>query len=215
MAKKDLALVRVLEVGDSGPDVVAVKRMMSRAGVGYPKQVRVKGRFNDRFGDRLEAATVRLQRRHGLKPDGAIAYMTFKPLVQFADAYDSKLLRDFAARQIGDWGIVGLKSAFAGIDMGVDFLGKGAIPMFADGEIVRVVRSSSGWPGEGRLIVVQCDRGPLARFPIYVAEDIEIPASHRVGKRLRKPYSHALGATKEGADFWTTLTAWMGSGVRA
>jgi hypothetical protein len=39
--------------------------------------------------------------------------------------------------------------------MGVDFKGKGPIPMFADGKVVRVVRSKSGWPGEGGLIVVQ------------------------------------------------------------
>ena len=68
--------------------------------------------------------------------------------------------------------------------MGVEFLGAGPIPMFADGEIVRIVRSGSGWPGIGGLIVVQCDEGPMARFPIYTAEDIKIPASHTVGERL-------------------------------
>ena len=118
--------------------------------------------------------------------DGVVGYMTFKALVKHADAFDSKVLRDFANQRIGDWGIIGRKSAWAGVDMGVDFLGAGPIPMFADGEIVRVVRSGSGWPGIGGLIVVQCDKGPMARFPIYTSEDIKIPASHTVGKRLKK-----------------------------
>jgi Putative peptidoglycan binding domain len=186
MAKEDLTLVRVLEVGDHGPDVVAVKRMTSRAGVGYPKQVRQKGKFDDHFGDLLEAAIKRLQKKRGLVEDGVVGYMTFKVLVNFADAYDSKLLRDFAKQQIGDWGIIGRKSAWAGIDMGVDFLGAGPIPMFADGKIVRVMHEGSGWPGIGGLIVVQCDKGPMARFPIYAAEDIKIPGSHAVGKQLKK-----------------------------
>ncbi len=252
MAKEDLTLVRVLQLGDEGPDVVAIKRMMSRAGVSYPKQVRENGKFNDRFGERLKRAIERFQRKRGLVQDGVVGYMTFKSLVRLADAFDSKLLRDFARQQIGDWGIIGRKSAFAGIDMGVDFLGAGPIPMFADGRIVRIVRTSSGWPGEGGLIVVQCDKGPMSRYPIYAAEDIKIPSTHRVGKRLKqgellaeatgshkapgielgwagptpdfhatlwfarnkKHYTHALGATKEGADFWKTLCAWMAKGVR-
>ena len=44
--------------------------------------------------------------------------MTFKALVPFADAYASKLLRDFEKERIGDWGLVGQKSAWAGIDIG-------------------------------------------------------------------------------------------------
>jgi peptidoglycan hydrolase-like protein with peptidoglycan-binding domain len=183
---EDLALVRVLRVGTRGPDVVAVKRMTSRAGVGYPKQVRENGKFNDRFAKNLEAAIKLFQKQKGLIDDGKVGYLTFKALLKHADAFDSKLLRDFAKQQVGDWGIIGRKSAFAGLDMGVDFTGKGSIPMFADGEIVRLVRSDSGWPGLGGLIVVQCDKRPMGRFPIYTAEDIKIPRSHAVGKRLKK-----------------------------
>src|SRR5262245_37420909 len=186
MGKQDLVLVRPLQVGDSGPDVVAIRRMTSRAGVNYPPQVRVNGRFDDQFEDKLKAAITRFQRKRGLKPDGAVAYMTFKALLPFADAYDTKLLTGVARASIGDWGIMGRKSAFNGIDMGVDFSGKGSIPMFADGKIVRIQRTKSGWPGEGGLIVVECDKGPMAKHPIYVAEDISIPASHAVGKRLRQ-----------------------------
>jgi Putative peptidoglycan binding domain len=186
MAKDDLHLVRVLKRGDQGKDVLAVKRMLARAGVGFPAPVRKNGKFNDRFGANFEAALKRFQRKHGLVDDGKVAYLTFKALVKHVDAFGSKLLRDFAKAQIGDWGLIGRKSAFNGIDMGVDFKGKGPIPMFADGKIVRIARSNSGWPGEGGLIVVQCDKGPMSRHPIYVAEDIAIPASHKVGKRLRK-----------------------------
>lgn len=186
MAKDDLALTRVLGLGDEGPDIVAVKRATSKAGVNYPPQVRVDGKFNDRFGDLLEAAIKRLQRKHKLVVDGTVGYITFKVLIKHVDAFGSKLLRDFTHERVGDWGLLGRRSAWAGLDMGVDFLGAGAIPMFADGQIVRVVRSGSGWPGIGGLIVVQCDKGPMAKHPIYVAEDIKIPASHRVGKRLKK-----------------------------
>jgi hypothetical protein len=188
MAKGDLHLVRVLQVGNRGKDVIAIKRMLSRAGVGFPTPVKEPGtgKINDRFGPKLEAGIKRFQKKHGLIDDAAIGYMTFTALVPFADAHDSVLLRNFAKAHIGDWGLIGLRTAFNGIDMGVDFKGKGPIPMFADGEIVRLVRSDSGWPGEGRLIVVQCDKGPMARHPIYVAEDIAIPDSHKVGKRLKK-----------------------------
>ena len=186
MAKADLKLVRVLQLGDRGGDVVAVKRMTSRAGVGFPRQVKHQGRFDDLFGDGLDAAIKRLQKKRGLTEDGKVDYMLFKTLLPFADAFDSKKLRDFAAKQIGDWGILGRHSAWNGIDMGVDFAGGGPIPMFADGEVVRVVPTKSGWPGIGGLIVVQCDKGPMARFPIYTAEDIEIPVTHKVGTRLRQ-----------------------------
>jgi hypothetical protein len=186
MAKDDLTLVRLLRLGDSGKDVVAVRRMLSRTGVGFPPQVRQNGRFDNRFGAEVNAAVKRLQEKHGLEQDSVVGYFTFKVLVTHADAFDSKLLRDFALERIGDWGIIGRKSAWAGLDMGVDFLGAGPIPMFADGTIVRIARSDSGWPGIGGLIVVQCDKGPMARFPIYAAEDIRIPASHVVGLRLKK-----------------------------
>ena len=186
MAKDDLHLVRVLRPGDQGKDVLAVKRMLSRAGVGFPMPVKVDGKFNDRFGPKLLKAIKRFQKKSRLMDDGVVGYMTFKALVKQADSFDSKLLGAFAIERIGDWGIIGRKSAWAGLDMGVDFLGAGPIPMFADGEIVRIVRAGSGWPGIGGLVVVQCDRGPMARFPIYTAEDIKIPASHTVGKRLKK-----------------------------
>jgi len=107
MPKDDLTLVRIVEFSDTGPDVVAVKRMMSRAGVGYPRQVKQQGRFNNRFGPKLLAAVKRFQKKNGLADDGDVGYMTFKPLVKFADAYDSHLLRKAAKQQVGDWGSSG------------------------------------------------------------------------------------------------------------
>jgi hypothetical protein len=112
--------------------------------------------------------------------------MIFKSLLRHIGPFESKLLRDFEKLTLGDWGILGRKTAWAGLDMGVDFTGAGPIPMFADGTIVRIVHTGSGWPGIGGLIVVQCDKGPMARFPIYTAEDIRIPNSHVVGNRLLK-----------------------------
>ena len=185
MAKEDLTLVRVLQLGDRGKDVVAIKRLVARAGVGFTP-VKAKGKIGDLFGQKLDDAIRAFQRQSGLVEDGQVGYMTFKALLTHVGPWESKLLRDFANERLGDWGIVGRKTAWAGLDMGVDFLGAGPIPMFADGTVVRVVRSGSGWPGIGGLIVVQCDKGPMARFPIYTAEDIEIPASHAVGQRLEQ-----------------------------
>jgi len=198
MARDDLHLVRALRRGDRGKDVIAIKRMIARAAVGFPTPVKeaATGKINDHFGAELEKAIKRFQKKRGLVDDAEVGYLTFKALVRLADAHDSSLLRNFAKETMGDWGLLGRPTAFNGIDMGVDFKGKGPIPMFADGKIVRVVRSKSGWPGEGRLIVVQCDKGPMARHPIYTAEDIAIPASHAVGKRLKKgePLAMATGS---------------------
>ena len=185
MPKEDLTLVRVLEMGQRGKDVVAVKRMVARAAVGFTP-VKEKGKIGDLFGEKLDAAIRRFQKKNNLIEDGKVGYMTFKALLKHAGPFESKLLREVKKERLGDWGIVGRKTAWAGLDMGVDFLGAGPIPMFADGEIVRVVHTGSGWPGIGGLIVVQCDKGPMARFPIYTSEDIKIPTSNVVGKRLKK-----------------------------
>jgi hypothetical protein len=185
VAKADLRLVRLVLRGDRGRDVVAIKRMISRANVGYTPN-RANGKIVDVFGAKLEEAVKRFQREQGIKDDGEVGYMTSKALLKLADAHDSRLLSAVVEERVGDWGIIGRPSAFNGLDMGVDFAGAGPIPMFADGEIVRVMHSGSGWPGIGGLIVVQCDKGPMARFPVYVAEDIKIPPSHVVGKRLKK-----------------------------
>jgi hypothetical protein len=249
VARTDARLVRYLELGERGKDVVAIKRMVARADVGYEPNIE-NGKIGEVFGKNLKAAVKRFQRKHRIKPDGEVGYMTFKALLPFADGRAIRLLSDFEREHVGDWGLLGSHKAFNGIDMGVDYAGSGQIPMFADGEIVRVVRSGSGWPGIGGLIVVQCDKGPMARFPIYVAEDIEIPRGHRVGKRLKKGevLAHATGtnqapgieigwagpgpsfhgtlfqarhgkytsnprATKEGGDFFHTLSSWVAKGM--
>ena len=185
MPKEDLTLVRVLKLNDRGNDVVAIKRMIARAGVGFTP-VKEKGKIGDLFGQKLDAAVRSFQKKNNLIEDGEVGYMTFKALLKHVGPWESKLLRDFAKERMGDWGILAQKTAWAGLDMGVDFLGAGPIPMFADGKIVRVMHKGSGWPGIGGLIVVQCDKGPMARFPIYASEDIKIPASNVVGKRLKK-----------------------------
>ena len=185
MAKEDLTLVRLLRLGDEGKDIVALKRMLSRAGVGFPPQVRVQGKFNDHFGPKLDAAVRRFQKKNKLEIDGMVGYMTFKALVGKADAFDSKLLSSSSSRsEIG--GSSGAGRPLPGSTWASIFSAPGRSRCSPDGEIVRIVRTGSGWPGIGGLIVVQCDKGPMARFPIYTAEDIKIPASHTVGKRLAK-----------------------------
>jgi peptidoglycan hydrolase-like protein with peptidoglycan-binding domain len=173
VAKDDLHLVRVLRPGDQGKDVLAVKRMLSRAGVGFPAPVRQNGKFNDRFGPNFEAALKRFQKKNGLVDDGKIAYLTFKALVRHADAFGSKLLRDSASEQIGDWGIIGRRSAFNGLDMGVDFKGKGPIPMFAE-RADRTTRPLGLGLAGGR---------PPDRRPVRQGTDGAPPHLHRRGHR--------------------------------
>lgn len=70
--------------------------------------------------------------------------------------------------------------------------------MFADGEIVRVVRTGSGWPGIGGLIVVQCDKEPMRASRFTSPRTSKLPAGHRVGKRLKKGevLVHATGTNQ-------------------
>jgi hypothetical protein len=82
------------------------------------------------------------------------------------NAFGSKLLRDSALAHIGDWGTVGLKSAFNGIEMGVDFKRKGLIPMFADGEIVRLNTGCCSFPdGDVTGIEIADRKFRLVRWP--------------------------------------------------
>lgn len=182
--QKDLHLTRVLHKGISGDDVIVCKRALSKAGVGYPVQKKHKGAWNPHFGENMDKHIKKLQKKHKLHQDGVIGYVTFKYLRPHIDAYGSKMLNNWIKQHMGSWGIFAKASAFAGIDMGVDFLGKEEIPMYADGEIVRVVHTGSGWPGIGGLIVVQCYKGPMAKHPIYSAEDVRIPKGNVVGKKL-------------------------------
>jgi peptidoglycan hydrolase-like protein with peptidoglycan-binding domain len=126
VAKEDLTLVRVLRLGDRGKDVVAIKRMIARAGVGFTP-VKEKGKIGDLFGEKLEAAVRSFQKKNNLIEDGEVAYMTFKALLKHVGPWESKLLRDVAKERLGDWGILARKSAWAGLDMGVDFTGGGPI----------------------------------------------------------------------------------------
>jgi hypothetical protein len=92
-----------------------------------------------------DAAIKRLQKKHGLVVDGIVGYMTFKVLVTHTDAFASKLIGDFEKERIGDWGIIGRKAAFAGLDMGVDFLGAGPIPRVPRWIRARNVVSLRSW----------------------------------------------------------------------
>src|SRR6266487_2773165 len=99
MAKKeDLTLVRVLKVGDRGKDVVAIKRMIARADVGFTP-TKTKGKIGDVYGDKLDAAVRAFQKQNGLIEDGAIGYMTFKALLKYAGPFESKLLRAVATER--------------------------------------------------------------------------------------------------------------------
>ena len=80
MPKEDLTLIRVLKRGDRGKDVVAIKGMTSRAGVGFTP-VKEKGKTSEFFGDKLDAGVRSFQKMNKLVKDGEVGYMTFKALL--------------------------------------------------------------------------------------------------------------------------------------
>jgi peptidoglycan hydrolase-like protein with peptidoglycan-binding domain len=71
VAKQDLTLVRVLEQGIRGKDVIAVKRMIARAGVGFTP-TKEKGKVGDLFGEKLDAAVRTYQQNNNLLVDGKV-----------------------------------------------------------------------------------------------------------------------------------------------
>ena len=81
-------LNRSIKAGDSGPDVLALKRALARAR-GKQKGV-VPTR---RFGGALNRSLRRFQKLNGLPVDGVYGDRTHKILAPFFDAYGRRLLR--------------------------------------------------------------------------------------------------------------------------
>ena len=79
--------VRVLKQGDSGDDVLAVKRALSRAGerpwgIGFTKT----------FGAYMGRNLKHFQTKHGLKPDGQYGPRTHEKLMHYFDAYGANIM---------------------------------------------------------------------------------------------------------------------------
>ena len=62
---------------------------------------------------------------------------------------------------------------FAGTDQGIDITGGPfGVRAIGSGVVTRLLRSGSGWPGEGALLVYQItEDSPLKGRYVFVAED--------------------------------------------
>lgn len=83
--------------------------------------------------------------------------------------------------------LVGSGATYAGVDQGVDFTG-GPFDVYAldKAVITRVVRSGSGWSGEGAVVNYRLLSGPKAGQYVYVAEDFAPRADLRPGMVVHK-----------------------------
>lgn len=87
-------LIRELRRGDRGPDVLAVKRAIKKAGLRRGIVI------NATFGTALEKQIKVLQRRKGLTVDGHYGPKTHKALLRYFDRY-GKLLLSRAPKKTG------------------------------------------------------------------------------------------------------------------
>ena len=71
---------------------------------------------------------------------------------------------------------------FAGIDQGIDFTGAGPVYALGPGQITRVEKGGTGWPGQGALVVEQLTGGLGKGRSVYYAEDLSPAAGIAVGK---------------------------------
>lgn len=90
--------------------------------------------------------------------------------------------------------LVGGNTVFAGVDQGIDFTGRGPVFALGDGVVTRLMRSGSGWPGEGGLLVYKLTSGSRAGSHIYNAEDIRPNAGMKVGDKLTQGQQIALAS---------------------
>jgi hypothetical protein len=79
-------LPRSLKEGDSGKDVLMVKRALSRAGFGK------WGFFTSTFGPWMKKNVQGFQRKHGLAADGQYGPATHKKLAPYFDAYGASVM---------------------------------------------------------------------------------------------------------------------------
>lgn len=89
-------------------------------------------------------------------------------------------------------------AAFAGVDQGIDFTGKGTVLALGTAQVTRVQRSGSGWPGEGAVLVYRLLDGPARGQFVYVSEDFAPAAGLKPGSIVGKgkPLGQATGSGK-------------------
>lgn len=82
-------LVRSLHKGDSGPDVLALKRALKKAGEKFAFLMVL----NQGFGSGVDRCLRRFQAAHQLTPDGVFGPSTLNKLRPYIDAYGESLFK--------------------------------------------------------------------------------------------------------------------------
>lgn len=83
-------LVRAVKRGDTGSDVLAIKRAMKKGGLG--KGIVLSGKWGRNFGSALERQVRQLQKKNMLPVDGIYGEKTHKILYPFFDSYGLELM---------------------------------------------------------------------------------------------------------------------------
>lgn len=82
--------------------------------------------------------------------------------------------------------LVGGSTVFAGVDQGIDFTGAGPVYALGPGEVTRVEKSGSGWPGQGAVLDYLLTGGPAKGKSVYIAEDFNPASNLAVGSVIQQ-----------------------------
>jgi hypothetical protein len=230
-----------LQLGSTGARVRDCQWLLS--GHGKIRVHTYTGHIDGHFGHLLAQACVEAHRllgyqQHAWSPQFGqqiYDYLTgTKPLPA-----DYKARRRVALRKAHpSFGIM-TAANFAGVDQGTDWYGHGPLVAKGDGEVFRLERTGSGWPG-GALICVRYTTGIFAHLNEYNAENLIIPARLKVGSHVKEydvlatsrgvypycevglcdyPGGHPLAGippkgqpTAEGARYYALVRKWWASG---
>lgn len=165
------AYVRELRLGNTGPDVLAVKRALIAEGLGG---LIVR---DEHMGDEAIRSLERFQRAERINVDGIYGPQTHSRLAPWFDPYGESLLKQERLLLAGAYrnplrDVAAL--TFLGYDQGTDWGCSTPSPIYAIGPaIVTYASQRSGWPGGG-AISYELTAGAAKGETVYLAEHIEI-----------------------------------------
>jgi peptidoglycan hydrolase-like protein with peptidoglycan-binding domain len=160
--------------GDTGSDVLAVRRALRVLGHDLPAQGKTAG-------PEFVKAIERVQSNHGLQQAGIYDEHVHAIVAPHFDAYGTKLYTEAKLRSQYVNPFAKSTSVVAGrVDEGVDYHGVGPIVAIGNAKIIGL--GGSGWPG-GQYLLYQLVDGPHAGRYVYVAEAIE--PSVKAGQTVR------------------------------
>ena len=170
-----IAFKQLIYPGDSGSDVVAVRRALRALGHKIP-------RHGKRAGGDWVNALMEVQKNHKLKHDGIYGPATHTIIAPHFDPY-ARWLYKRAMPRTHDLVNPFKHSKYLQpnrIDMGVDYHGVGPIVAWTHMKVIAL--GGSGWPG-GQYIHCQITQGKYQGLYYYCAESV-IPEA-RPGKVLK------------------------------